>query len=117
MVFRWGAHGYELGLEVEDKWWKERCESGELRELAKTKEDRDYLCGTSRLVVAILPYSEFAVYYQRVDYGKLEKLQAEWDGQLAANGWKRKEVDKNAEIQDPWSRVEHKYFSVSHRNI
>jgi hypothetical protein len=117
VVFRWGAHGYEIGLEVQNGWWEERCKSGELKELAKTKERTDHLCGTTRLVIATLPYTEFAVYYQRIDYDKLAKSQAEWDKQLEANGWKRKEEDKDSEIRDPWSHVEHKYFSVSHRSI
>src|SRR5467141_684320 len=79
VVFRWGTKGYEIGLEVQNDWWKERCKSGELKELAKIKEHSDYLCGTTRLVIATLPYSEFAAYYQRVDYAQQGKVQAEWD--------------------------------------
>lgn len=70
VVFRWGAHGYEIGLEVQGRWWEERCKSGDLKELAKIKDDPDHRCGTTRLVIATLPYSEFAVYYQPNDYGK-----------------------------------------------
>ena len=117
MVFRWGTKGYEIGLEVQNDWWEERCKSGELKELANIEKDTDHLCGTTRLVIATLPYSEFAAYYQRIDYAQQGKLQAEWDKQLEANGWKRKEEDRDSEIRDPWSHVEHKYFSVSHRSI
>ncbi|HET7107269.1 MAG TPA: hypothetical protein VFI38_10695 [Candidatus Acidoferrum sp.] len=117
VVFKWGMKGYELGLEVQADWWKERSQSGELKKLAKIEEHTDHLCGNTRLVIATLPYSEFAVYYQHVDYDKQGKVQAERDKQLEANGWKRKEEDKDSEIRDPWSRIEHKYFSISHRSI
>ncbi|MGA2301671.1 MAG: hypothetical protein ABSG77_13390 [Candidatus Acidiferrum sp.] len=117
VVFRWGAKGYEIGLEVQEDWWKERCQSGAVKELANIKKDTDHLCGTTRLVIATLPYSEFAIYYQRVDYDKQGKVEAERDKQLKANGWKRKEEDRDSEIRDPWSRIEHKYFSVAHRGI
>jgi hypothetical protein len=45
-----------------------------------------------------------------------QKVQEESDKQLVANGWQRK-ADRDSDIPDPWSRVEHKYFSVSHRSI
>src|SRR5262249_22992555 len=117
VVFRWGTEGYEIGLEVQDDWWEKLCKSGELKELANTKKYRNQLCGTTRLAVATLPYSEFAVYYRPVDYAQQGKLQAEWDKQLSAKGWKRSEEDRDADIRDPWLRVEHKYFTVAHRSI
>jgi hypothetical protein len=117
LVFRWGTKGYEIGLEVQDDWWKERCQSDELRDdLAKIEKRTNHLCGTTRLVIATLPYSEFAAYYQKINYADQGQVQVEWDKQLAANGWQRK-VERDSEISDPWSRVEHKYFSVSHRSI
>jgi hypothetical protein len=116
IVFKWGDGGYEIGLEVQVDWWKERCQSGELKGLANVKQHIDYMCGTTRLVVATLPYSEFAAYYRSIDYAELKKLQEEWDKQLLTKGWQRK-ADRDSEIPDPWFRVEHKYFSVSHRSI
>jgi len=114
--FKWGAGGYEIGLEVQDDWWEHLRESKEIGDLAKIKGDRDHLCGTTRLVIATLPYSEFGVYYQNVDYGDLKKVQEAIDKQLEVNGWKRK-IERDSEIRDPWSHVEHKYFTVSHRSI
>jgi len=108
LCFRWGASGYELGLEVHARWWKRLCETGEIGELAKTKEDTDYECGTTRLVIATLPYSEFGIYYQKPDYLRMEAQQKARDKQLEAIGWKRKEE------RGPGWRVEHKYFKVSH---
>jgi hypothetical protein len=116
VVFKWGSGGYEIGLEVQIDWWEERCKSGEVKELAKLKQRQDHMCGTTRVVVATLPYSEFETYYRTVDQAQIKKLQAEWDKQLAASGWKRA-AERDSEIPDPWSRVEHKYVSVSHRNI
>jgi len=116
VYFKWGTGGYELGLEVQDDWWEELCKSGEIGELAKLKKHRDHPCGTTRLVIATLPYSEFGVYYQNVDYDQMKKQQEARDKQLEANGWGRK-TEGDSEIRDPWSRVEHKYFTVSHRSV
>jgi hypothetical protein len=112
LYFWWDVDGYELGLEVQYDWWKRLCESGEIGELGKIKTRSNQLCGTTRLVIATLPYSEFESYYQNVDYGQ----QKVWDKQLEAKEWKRKVV-KDSEIRDPWSHVDHKYFAVSHRDI
>ncbi len=116
LCFKWGTGGYEIGLEVQDDWWEHLRGSKGMGELAKVKEHRDHLCGTTRLVIATLPYSEFGLYYQSVDYDSMKKLQEVMDKQLEANGWKRK-VERDSEIGDPWSHVEHKYFTVSHRSI
>jgi hypothetical protein len=116
LCFKWGAGGYEIGLEVQDDWWQHLRQSEGMGELAKVKEDRDYPCGTSRLAIATLPYSEFGLYYQNVDYDSLKKAQETMDKQLEANGWKRK-VERDSEIRDPWSHLEHRYFTVSHRSI
>jgi hypothetical protein len=58
------------------------------------------MCGTTRVVAATWPYSEFAGYYRRVDYAEYGKLRAEWDQQLVAKGWQRK-AERDSEIPDP----------------
>jgi hypothetical protein len=116
VYFKWGVGGYELGLEVQDNWWEELCNSGEIGELAKLQQHRDHPCGTTKLVIATLPYSEFGVYYQNRGYDQIKKQQAARDKQLEANGWKRK-IEGDSEIRDPWSHIKHKYFTVSHRAI
>jgi hypothetical protein len=61
-----------------------------VKELANLEQDKDHMCGTTRVVVATLPYSEFEAYYRANDYKKLKKLQKEWDKKrgkrLAADG-------------------------------
>jgi hypothetical protein len=115
--FKWGTGGYEIGLEVQDDWWEHLRESNKaIGNLAKIKGARDHLCGTTRLVIATLPYSEFSLYYQNVDHDDLKKVQEAMDKQLESNGWKR-QVERDSEIRDPWAHVEHKYFTVSHRSI
>lgn len=115
VYFKWGTDGYEFGLEVQGDWWKHRCESGVIGELAKIKEHKDYLCGTTRLVIATLPYAEFGIYYD-VPVDRVKEWEKVRDKQLEAHGWKRK-VERDSEITDPWSRVEHKYFAVAHRSV
>jgi hypothetical protein len=116
VYFKWGSGGYELGLEVQADWWKELCANPEMAEVSKIKSQPDHLCGTTRLVIATLPYSEFAPYYQDVPYNKMKKLQDEVNKQLASFDWKRP-VERESEIRDPWSHIEHKYFTVAHREI
>jgi hypothetical protein len=116
LCFKWGAGGYEIGLEVQDDWWEHLRENNKIGDLAKIKVHRDHLCGTTRLTVATIPYSEFGLYYQNVGYDSLKKVQEGMDKELDINGWTRK-IERDSEIRDPWSRIEHKYFRVSHRSI
>jgi hypothetical protein len=116
VYFKLAFGGYELGLEVQDDWWENLCKSGTMGELAKVKQHRDHLCGTTRLVIATLPLSEFGTYYRNVDYGQMNKLRESMNKQLEANGWKRKD-ERDPEIRDPWSHIEHKYFAISVRAV
>ncbi len=116
VYFKWGSDGYELGLEVQEDWWKELCANPKVAEIRKIKSNPDHLCGTTRLVIAILPYSEFSFYYQDISYKKVQKLQNEVNKELASHNWERP-VERDSEIRDPWSHVKHKYFAVGHREI
>ena len=80
-------------------------------------KDTDHLCGTTRLVIATLPYSEFAVYYQRVDYNKQGNVQAERDKQLEANGWKRKVEDRDSEKYGTRGHASNTSTFLPHRSI
>jgi hypothetical protein len=91
--------------------------NGEVGELSKLTQHRDPRCGTTRLLIASLPCSEFSIYYQDVPYEQMQKQQQARDKLLEEKGWKRQHDDPDAEIRDPWSRVEHKYFAVAHRTI
>ena len=116
LFFKFGTGGYEIGLEVQNDWWEQVCKDGGIGELAKTKSDRDHRCGTARLTVAVLPYSEFGIYYQKSDYKHMDEQQRSRDRQLEARGWKR-QVERDSEIRDPWLRIDHKYFAVAHRDV
>jgi hypothetical protein len=120
--FKSGIEGYEFGLEVEYDWWEKN--KNEYKDW-KIKEKPDPASGSSRLLIATLPYSEFEPYY--IDINKeydrapkfLEKFERTRDRKLAENGWKRRpEVpDPWFGVRDPWFHVEHKYMTVSHRSI
>jgi hypothetical protein len=43
-------------------------------------------------------------------------VRATIDSEIHKLGWQRHE-EKDAEITDPWSRVEHNYFAVAHREV
>jgi hypothetical protein len=111
---KWGGGGYEFGLEVQYEWWESVKNSAP--NLAKIKDDRDYLCGTTRVPIASLPYSVFHEYYGSVDVGRMKKFFEVQDKQFEEKGWKRRE-ERDSEIRDPWTRLDHKYFEVSHREI
>ena len=111
---KYGGGGYEFGLEVQDEWW-ESVKNGDPT-LTKIKDHRNYLCGTTRIPVATLPYSVFHEYYGSVDLGRMKRFFEMQDKQFEENGWKRQK-ESDSEIRDPWTRLDHKYFAVAHRNI
>jgi hypothetical protein len=115
-VLRYGAKGYEIGLEVHDDWWRQLCKSGEVGVLAKSESSTNPLTGTTRVTIATVPYTEFGFYYRSVDYIENPKVREEMDKQLATYGWKRND-NRNPEVSDPWFRIEHKYCSISHRGV
>lgn len=113
VFIKFGAKGYELGLAVLEEWWKQTCAEDKTKEIAKTKTGTDYLTGTTRLVVATLPYSEFRRYFYQVN----EKHERNTNAQLAQNGWKREEIDSELQLLGAPDEVKHKYFTVAHRAI
>ena len=109
--------GYELGLTVPTEWWERIRATSEIGELAKTDADTDSWTGETRLLVATLPYEAFEFYYHReIDLKRDQKQKELADKQLSKYGWKRKDRS-DAEVADPWYRLEHRYFTVQHRSI
>jgi hypothetical protein len=108
VFLRVNAKGYEIGITVPSRYWERLCETGEAGDLVKTQAHTDSYTGTTRLIVATLPYSAFGVYYQNLNPHEWLKLREE---QLAECG------RKDAERRGPWSRLEHKYFVVEHRAV
>ncbi len=117
---KWGIDGgFDLGIEVDDEWWKRFCETAENKELTTIKADPDPLRGTVRLTIATLPYAEFGVYLGSVEeYSskRAEREEQERERILAKFGWKRL-TETDAEIShvfNPSDEIEHKYFTVTH---
>jgi hypothetical protein len=115
---RLGRDGYELGLNVPTEWWERIRATSEIGELAKTKAEADGMTDNTRLVVANLPWQEFDMYYDKgeFDLKRRQKQKELADKQLSKYGWKRKDRS-DAEVADPWYRLEHRYFTVQHRSI
>lgn len=104
-----GPKGYEIGVTMREAYWKRVCATGEAGELAKTEAETDGHTGTTRLIVATLPYSALDTYYPNLEFDhkkrdKQEKLRKQ---QLAEYGWKDAGGD----------RLQHRYFTVEHRLI
>jgi hypothetical protein len=115
----------EIGLTVGRYWWegfgetKGYRETGEIGDLAKIESKWGDVYGTLKLPIARLPYSEFAIYYQKRDYDRGKGQKEAQDKELAAFGWQRK-IDKDSGgyyEPDPLCVVEHKYFTVAHQRI
>jgi len=104
-----GPKGYEISVTVRETYWKRVCATGEAGDLAKTEADTDGYTGTTRLVVAPLPYSALDTYYPNLefDHKNRDKQEELRKGQLSECGWK--DADGR--------RLEHRYFTVEHRLI
>ena len=116
--FRHAVGGYDLGLNVREDWWKEIVAGNPDEEFAKTKVHFDYIIGEAKLIIATIPYAAFSLFHAKGgDHKQMEKVWEAMDGQLALHGWKRQRSDPDAEVRDPWIRIEHKYFHVRYREI
>lgn len=106
--------GFYFGLTVNLDWWElvTKANPG----LKKPSDNHSHLCGTAAIFLGALPLAAFQEYYGSIDYGKLNKFLEAQSKELAATGWTIKR-DTDSEIRDPWAHLEHRYFSVSHREI
>jgi hypothetical protein len=105
-----GPKGYEIGHTLREAYWRRVCATGEAGDLARTEADTDSYTGTTRLVVATLPYSALDTYYPDLefDYKDRDKQERMRGEQLAEYGWKR------GDRHGSRSRLEHRYFTVEH---
>lgn len=115
--FRQGVGGYELGLKVRDDWWKKICADNPTEEFSKMKVDTNHITGEAKLTIATIPHAAFALFHARRDHKQIEDIWKAMDSQLELYGWKRVQPDPDAEVSDPWIRIEHKYFRVQYREI
>ena len=105
----------ELGLDVREVWWKNVCADNPTTELIKTTVDYDWITGSAGLTIAKIPHIAFSIFWagRRNDKQLWEAI----DRALALEGWERHKPDPDAEVWDPWIRIEHKYFHVRYRDI
>jgi hypothetical protein len=112
---RWGGNGYKLGIRVGIEWWEK------MRALcpAVLYEDSDHLCGCVNLTLAILPYREFGMYWDPVEWegDYSEKLWAEINEARKKHQWlERKEPDSDFAHLEP-KAISHRYFDLRHNSI
>lgn len=123
LFLKWGTDGYELGLEVNADWWGKVCAADETGHLAKVRTDPEYLTGTTRLVVAILPYAEFRTYTDGnataswYDAATQKKREERRNAELAKTGWLREESNWELDYLGSPEILKHKYFTIVHRAI
>jgi hypothetical protein len=87
-------------------------------ELSKTEVDDDFITGGADLILATIPPIELYIF--RAEQRNEKQIKELWeliDKELALKGWERHKPDPNAEVKDPWIRIEHKYFHVQYRKI
>ncbi len=111
----------ELGLDVREDWWKKVCAENPATEFIKTKVDYNGITGSAELTIARLPHMAFTIFragrrnYR--NYKQIDKLWEVIDKELALEGWERHKPHPDAEVRDPWIRIEHRYFRVQYREI
>jgi hypothetical protein len=111
------ADGYGIGIRVPFEWWqtvKALCP-------APVFEERDHPCGAVDLAIAVIPFAEFRVYWEAIDYDSkfVDKI---WNAVNAARekfNWKYEDQnDQIPELQIEWPTViVNKYFEVDHALI
>lgn len=114
-----GPKGLELGLEVNSRWWKTLCRDDKIGQLTRIESDPDHSGNTTRLTLAVLPYSEFGGYIRACQSNPRSRWQRrrekDWEAETEGAGWKREQMDSHL-IWAP-SRIEHRYFTVVHKSI
>jgi hypothetical protein len=105
----------KIGLDVRADWWKKVCAENPATELINTTVDYDRITGSAGLTIATIPPIAFSIF--RTGQMSSSELWEAIDKALALEGWERLKPDPDAEVRDPWIRVEHKYFHVQYREI
>ena len=105
----------KLGLYVREDWWKNVCAETPTSELTKTMVHYKWSTGSAELTIATIPPIAFSIF--RAGQRNVKELWEEIDKALTLEGWQRHGLDPDAEVRDPWIRIEHKYFHVQYREI
>jgi hypothetical protein len=101
-----GSHGYELGISVNDEWWKSNAERLEPRSIIQ-RINHEHDIGRVELSLAVLPYEVFHRFY--VDWSK--DLEQKIKQKVASTGWKAEELG-NSEIGYFGESYDNKYAEV-----
>lgn len=107
--------GYNLGIRVQMDWWqrmKSFCPP-------VLKEDLDHPCGCVNLTLAVLPYREFSMYWDPVEWKSdySDKLWVAIKEERNKHQWfEKQESDSEFAYREP-KEISHKYFYVRHDSI
>jgi hypothetical protein len=123
--FRLGSGGYQLGLKVPTEWWQRICAENHGVDFVKTEAKDDPRYGETTLIFARLPYAAFTPFLLPIggivttdrEYDAYDEAWKHADTKLAEFGWKKKQPDGWEEVQDPWTNVEHRYFTVRYIQV
>src|SRR5262249_31739371 len=115
-----GFAGYSLGIEVRDWWWEKVRDSC----VALLAVDTNPLTGSVELTLATLSLSEFDIYRDLADRWTDQyilktkpRIRKQRDEHWQKLGWKDKK-SKHVPGLGTWPEsIEHKYFTVAHREI
>ncbi len=113
---KWGTDGgYDLGIRVEMEWWEKLKPSCP----PVLREDIDHPCGRVNLTLAILPYNEFQMYWDPIEFGTGKHIDRLWAGIKEARDrhkWLEKKSDWEWKYHEP-KALSHKYYDVLHDSI
>jgi hypothetical protein len=114
-----GGDGYALGLRVKESWWqsvKSSCPK-------PYAEKSDSMCGEIDLVLAVIPYTEFAPYWQSPAHSSnavkvMKTFEKNREEGLPKFGWKERVQERVPGLGIDWPcTIEHAYAEVTHRDI
>lgn len=105
--------GYHLGIRVPDGWWNE------MKAFCPVPVDErfDCLCGRVNLTVAKIPFREFDIYWEKIEFDTKynDRVWANVQSARMQNGWVEEE---QPELEHDWGKtIKHKYFTVDHDAI
>jgi len=105
----------QLGLNVSSDWWQKF--SSQCASPVETNEE--HMFGTVRIVIAQLPYREFDLYWNEIDY-KPKSVDKVWlavrEGRKK-HGWEEMEKDYSLPSSLQPISLKNKYFRVHHGSI
>jgi hypothetical protein len=115
---KYGGGGYQLGLELPDWWWDKNKNKASCPSVVS--ETKEYMFGTVRVVLAVVPYREFDTYWQPVSWSKgfMDRVNKTQEEHRKKFGWVADKRKDALDLPINWpTEINNKYFTVQHNEV